>query len=381
MKKRRSNLLTGILMALIACLLFCCPVMAEESRQVIGEVNIYLEYSYSNTSVQKPNVIANSSLYNLAPVNWAKDNYAVGEKAVCELTFFSSGNYQFTEGTSINVTGGTYLSTITNTNDQLVITIQTQSLGKIFSGPSNVRWSKEDYGKAIWDEDSDAEEYEVRYRNKVYTTSKCYFNFHSKLNRDYDTFEVRSIPKENSSWKESEWITSNSITWNDGNDNYENDWNNNDYRYDHNWNLPSNNWYHQSGWVQRNDNWYFIFNGYNVTDWWNVNGTWYFFRENGKMVTGFIEVANEYYYLHTNGSMAANEWIQLNNDWYYFGPSGAAVGNQWILYNSKWYYLRDNRKMAYNTWIGPYYVGQDGAMLTNTWVGSYYVGPDGTLMR
>ncbi|WP_244835406.1 cell wall-binding protein [Clostridium sp. BJN0001] len=74
-------------------------------------------------------------------------------------------------------------------------------------------------------------------------------------------------------------------------------------------------------WGQTNDGkWICIVNGLPATGWKNIGGTWYYMDYDGIMQTG---------------------WVNVGQYWYYFYPSGA---------------------MAYNTWIGNYYLGYNGDM-------------------
>lgn len=90
-----------------------------------------------------------------------------------------------------------------------------------------------------------------------------------------------------------------------------------------------------AGWQKMGDKWRYNHNGSDLTGVWDIEGKRYCFDENANMVTG------------------------------------------WRLISGKWHYFNADGSMAFNQWVGDYYVGNDGAMRTNTWIGSYYVGADG----
>ena len=70
---------------------------------------------------------------------------------------------------------------------------------------------------------------------------------------------------------------------------------------------------------------------------------------NGKMVTGWIDLGNQRYFLSPSGAMKTG-WINENNTWYYLNNSGA-MSKGVININNTSYYLDENGKMLANTTV------------------------------
>lgn len=78
----------------------------------------------------------------------------------------------------------------------------------------------------------------------------------------------------------------------------------------------------------------------------------------------------------------AGQWIKDNKGWWYKYNKGWWPAAKWQEIDGKWYYFYADGYMAYNTWIGDYYVSASGAMLTNTTTpDGYRVGADGAWVR
>lgn len=389
MMKRRCWF-TIVLMVL---LMLCLPITAvAQDRSPISQVSVTVTQEVTTGTANKPDVYANSEQYYIFDKpKFEKDTYLVGEEAYAEVTIMAGANYQFS-GTSISVTGGSYDRTIYSDPDKIVFVLKTLPLKQKFDGPTDARWSVEHYGRAMWDEDPNASKYEVTYKGKTYETTRNYYNLKSKLDRDYEHFEVRSIPKDGEdNWVASDLRRSNAITWR-GND-WDDDcyWDDDDYYYDH---CDSDHWDHDDDW---NDayygRWHYYLDGhyyptrpakncwvYNysngywyyttgwsddvVEGWRTINGAQYYFdRDTGCMRTGYFEQSGKKYFFNSDGSMVTNNWVYLGNHWYFFGGNGAAVTSNWIWWNGQWYYLHSDGKMAVNTWIGPYYVDSNGVWI------------------
>ena len=54
-------------------------------------------------------------------------------------------------------------------------------------------------------------------------------------------------------------------------------------------------------------------------------------------------------------------WKMVRGKWYYMNPDGV-MQTGWVNDADKWYFLNSGGDMAYNRYIGNYYVGWDGAM-------------------
>ncbi|MGN0145100.1 MAG: lysozyme [Clostridium sp.] len=55
-------------------------------------------------------------------------------------------------------------------------------------------------------------------------------------------------------------------------------------------------------------------------------------------------------------------WKLVNGDWYYMDSNGI-MQTGWINPDGSWYYLYPSGRMARNTYIGSFYVGDSGAMI------------------
>ena len=72
----------------------------------------------------------------------------------------------------------------------------------------------------------------------------------------------------------------------------------------------------------------------------NDAGQWQYINTNGKAVTGWLNTDANKYWFDDKGVMAAGKWVQISGKWYYFYSDG---------------------KLAVNTTIDGYTVGEDGA--------------------
>ncbi len=87
----------------------------------------------------------------------------------------------------------------------------------------------------------------------------------------------------------------------------------------------------QTGWVKRNDTWfYYNKNGAMQTGWLNLNNTWYYLNESGAMQTGWVRVSGVWYYLDASGAMQTG-WLKDGGRWYYLSDSGAMVTGSQII--------------------------------------------------
>lgn len=136
------------------------------------------------------------------------------------------------------------------------------------------------------------------------------------------------------------------------------------------WVLKNNVWYFmtngkaKSGWVYYNDNWYFCDkNGMMKTGWILDNNTWYFLEADGIMKTGWVKL-DGWYFLDSSGAMKTG-WI-FDDKWYFLLSSGK-MHTGWHLENDNWYYLNSNGDMAQG-WVFDtywYYMDIDGTMITD----------------
>lgn len=174
----------------------------------------------------------------------------------------------------------------------------------------------------------------------------------------------------------------------------------------------------KTGWVQYEGDWYYFDgSGAAVSGWKKIAGSWYLFDPSSyAMATGWYWVGEDYYYLTSSGAMAigwekvdgvwyyfddtglmeSDCWLKLGRTWYYLDESGAmatgmrligadffyfdasgAMNTGWVSIGDYWFYFEGSGAMAYDKWVGDYYLLSDGTMATDMWIDGYYVGPDG----
>ena len=85
-----------------------------------------------------------------------------------------------------------------------------------------------------------------------------------------------------------------------------------------------------SGWHGAGENWYYVNNGRKVTGWLNLNGEWYLFNSNGEMLYGWQYVDNNWY------------WLNMNHD----GTFGKMLAGYQTI-NGATYYLNENHDGTY----------------------------------
>ncbi len=87
-------------------------------------------------------------------------------------------------------------------------------------------------------------------------------------------------------------------------------------------------------------------NGYVVDSWYQIDGIWYYFDENGYMVYDeWLEIDGEKYLLAESGAMMVG-WQLYNDEYYYLNADGTAYTG-WIESDGEWYYC-DEGKMLYD---------------------------------
>jgi len=86
--------------------------------------------------------------------------------------------------------------------------------------------------------------------------------------------------------------------------------------------------YYITGWHQINGSWYYFKSDEKAAyeEWQNVNGLWYYFNNYNIMQTGWLRLNNTWYYLNTNGSMYTG-WLQAGpgEGWYYLDTETGAM--------------------------------------------------------
>lgn len=98
-----------------------------------------------------------------------------------------------------------------------------------------------------------------------------------------------------------------------------------------NWEQDSKGWRYKSG------------SSYLKNTWYQIDGSWYRFGEDGYMKTGFQKINGYTYYLGTSSDGAMKTgWQKIDNAWYYFGSANDGVMRTgWQHMGSSWYYFGD----------------------------------------
>lgn len=134
-------------------------------------------------------------------------------------------------------------------------------------------------------------------------------------------------------------------------------------------------------WHQSNGRWWYEYDGtYAKNCWLRSNKGWYAFDADGYMMTGWNNILGTYYYFHNDGLMAANEWVDgywldssgawtyphtgsWHSDswgWWYEDTSGWYACDEWVKINGYWYYFDGYGYMMTNTYVDGYWVGANG---------------------
>ncbi|CUN67413.1 Putative endo-beta-N-acetylglucosaminidase precursor [Turicibacter sanguinis] len=138
-----------------------------------------------------------------------------------------------------------------------------------------------------------------------------------------------------------------------------------------------------NGWIIDQGHKYYYENGKKVTGWLQLNNKWYYLNAKGIMQTGWLQLNNKWYYLNELGEMQTG-WLTLNGKTYYLNPSGK-MHSGWLYDNEKWYYFWDSGSLA-KGWVecpdGWYYLNELGEMQTG-WLTlngkTYYLNPSGKM--
>uniref|UniRef100_UPI0022E932B6 serine hydrolase n=1 Tax=Faecalicoccus pleomorphus TaxID=1323 RepID=UPI0022E932B6 len=124
-----------------------------------------------------------------------------------------------------------------------------------------------------------------------------------------------------------------------------------------------------TGWVHDKNNWYYYTDQGLFKGWLYVNNNWYWLDKNGVMLTGDQIINNVKYYFNENGAMHTG-WLEKESLWYFY-DSGGAMKTGWVFTGNLWYWLNDEGIMqtGYQTINGnQYYFNPNGSM----YVGWHY---------
>ncbi len=141
------------------------------------------------------------------------------------------------------------------------------------------------------------------------------------------------------------------------------------------------------GWYNADGTWFFYNNNGSMATGWLYRGTdnngqaiWYYFSQTGAMITGWRLINGSWYYFNSSGRMSYG-WQKINGGWYYMSSSGS-MATGWKVINGSWYFFYSNGLMA-TGWLYRgqengkdiwYYMSSSGAMTTG-WAkigGSWY---------
>lgn len=93
---------------------------------------------------------------------------------------------------------------------------------------------------------------------------------------------------------------------------------------------------------------------------WKLDGTgWYYQDTSGWYATGWQYIDGSWYWFNGSGYMVTG-WQYINGSWYWFDGSGHMLTG-WQYINGSWYYFTDSGAMAANQYVGSCWVGADGA--------------------
>ncbi|GAB7569002.1 ComEC/Rec2 family competence protein [Gemella sp. Musashino-2025] len=96
--------------------------------------------------------------------------------------------------------------------------------------------------------------------------------------------------------------------------------------YNENNTLKFKNWnnnYPEKGWLQENDNWYYIKgNGIVTVGWESIDGKYFYFNENGTLHNGILEDNGNTYYIDKNTGVLSDSWKKIDSSLKYFKKMG-----------------------------------------------------------
>ena len=123
----------------------------------------------------------------------------------------------------------------------------------------------------------------------------------------------------------------------------------------------------ESGWFQRDGNWYYRKqDGSLVTGWLKEKGKWYLLGGDGAMQTGWQEVDGSWYYLGDSGALQTG-WQKISGKWFFFGDSGE-MRTGWQKDSGQWYFLDGGGALVTDEWIEDggktYHVSGSGELQT-----------------
>ena len=119
--------------------------------------------------------------------------------------------------------------------------------------------------------------------------------------------------------------------------------------------------------------WYLNDNGtYLCNEWYQENGDWYYFKEDGYVATGILQGKIGQYYMGKNGAMYKDRSVYLNGICYDTTSDGFMITTRkkdtWVQVDQGYLYLTKQGTILKNSWKiegdAKYYLGSDGLMVT-----------------
>ena len=148
----------------------------------------------------------------------------------------------------------------------------------------------------------------------------------------------------------------------------------------------------EDGWKKINGRWYYFYGSPMVTGLWEIDGDFYYFDENGVMQTGWVQFSDgSWGYFASSGAAVKEGWRKINGSWYYFENYGYYFGGSAVI-DGEEYYFRDNGRMVTGwvhffdvtgDYIGWAYYYSNGARVQNGRVridGTYYTFENGWMV-
>lgn len=296
----------------------------------ISSVSLYIsseiEAGESGGDVTVTSSSSKFSVNDAEVTNEPSREWRDGEKPKLKVTLEAEDDYYFASGfskSSVSLSGsdGTVTS-VSRSSSTLIVYITLDALedveGDYDLAVNNLEWDEGD-GTASWDENDDANKYEVRlYRGStavtsVLTTTYISYDFSSYITTSGNySFKVRGVYNSSNkgSWEESD-------TWYVSSDEAEE--------------ISSSSSGSGSGpgsttgtgaWLKDSTGWWYCNadKSYTVSNWQYIDDYWYYFNQSGYMVTGWVKWNSKWYYCGDDGGMLTNT---TTPDGYDVGSDGA----------------------------------------------------------
>lgn len=142
------------------------------------------------------------------------------------------------------------------------------------------------------------------------------------------------------------------------------------------WIHSDNGWWYRyadgsypvNGWRQIDGrNYHFDENGYLMTGWQKLGSTWYYVLPQGQLATGWQNINEKWYYMDETGAMQTG-WKQIGGKWYFLKDSGERETG-WMQQDGKWYFLNTNgeRLTCFQNINDKWYYFNEGGVMMTGW--------------